>query len=240
MTDTQRSFCSIRYGSRTIFFELEYRKRKTMEISVYPDLSVKVVAPQERTLEEIKDKIRKRASWILEQKYFFSLFLPKQPPRSYVSGETHTYLGRQCRLKVIESSKERVEFHRGILTVYAMDRKDSSKVKSLLESWYRERALSKLQERIKLCCGRVRKYGIEEPVYRIQRMAKRWGSCSKNRRLLLNTLLVKAPSHCMDYVIIHELCHLKYFNHSKEFYDLLNRIMPDWEARKKRLEQVIL
>ena len=71
-------------------------------------------------------------------------------------------------------------------------------------------------------------------------MKKRWGSCSKQGAIILNTELIKAPSHCIDYVILHEMCHLKYFNHGKAFYNLLVKIMPDWEKRKKRLEEVLV
>ena len=98
----------IKYGSQIIPFQLEYRKRKTLEISVYPDMSVRVKAPLKRTYCEIEEKVRKRAAWIIEQRYFFSLFLPIQPAKKYISGESHFYLGRQYRLKVVSSTEEKV------------------------------------------------------------------------------------------------------------------------------------
>lgn len=240
MSDNGQQVYRIRYGSRMIAFELEYRKRKTLEISVHPDTSVQVVAPLDRTLDEIREKVRKRASWILEQQRFFSLFLPQQPPRRYVSGETHAYLGKMYRLRTLTSTEERVMLKRGIIYVYIGDRSDPVRVKQLLDAWYRERAMEKFHERMQLCSRRTRKYGIEEPALEIRTMSKRWGSCSKEGRLLLNSHLVKAPSHCIDYVITHELCHKRHFGHSHEFYELLTRLMPDWRARKNRLEQVVL
>jgi len=230
----------IAFGSKTISFELEYRPRKTLEISVYPDLAVRVTAPSERTLEEVKDKIRKRAAWILEQQYFFSLYLPQQPSRQYISGESHLYLGKQYRLKTVHAETEKVLLTRGFFFVHTKDRRDSKRTRQLLEQWYRDRAETVLRTRVQACYGRMRKYGIPEPWYQIRKMSKRWGSCSKDGRMLLNVHLVKAPSHCIDYVITHELCHLKYFNHGKAFYTLMTQVMPDWEKRKKRLEQVAI
>ena len=239
MSDNGQHIHRIKYGSKIISFELEYRERKTLEISVYPDLVVRVKAPSERTLDEIREKIRKRAAWILEQKYFFSLYLPKQPSRRYVSGESHMYLGRQYRLKIIQSEQERIVFKRGSILVHTQNRSDSSQVKRMLDQWYRGRAEEKLRKRVSLCYEKIRKHGIKEPDYQIRKMSKRWGSCSKGGRMLLNVALIKAPSHCIDYVIMHELCHLKHFNHGKAFYNLMTQVVPDWEKRKNRLEQVL-
>jgi predicted metal-dependent hydrolase len=230
----------IKFGNQIICFNLEYRKRKTLEISVYPDMSVKVVAPIERAYDDIEEKVRKRAPWIIEQKYFFSSFLPHPTRKRYISGETFYYLGRQYKLKVVQSSEQNVILKRGTIFVYTKDRKNSGHIKNLLNGWYRQRAKLKFSERINLCYAKLKKYDINLPTMQIRRMTKRWGSCSLSGQIILNTQLIKAPSHCMDYVIIHEMCHLKYFNHSKAFYELMNLVLPDWQKRKKRLEQVII
>ncbi len=230
----------IQYGKEVISYDLTYSRRKTLEISVYPDLSVKVKAPENRSFEEIRAKIMKRASWIIEQKYFFSLFLPKQPVRQYISGETHSYLGRNYRLKLINSENEEVKLVRGIIYIYTKDRSNAVHNKKLLEKWYKDRAKDYFEQRLDKCIEKVKKYNIRKPPLTIRNMSKRWGSCSKNGVLTLNTHLIKSPSNCIDYVITHELCHLKYFGHSKAFYGLLVKMMPDWEKRKKRLEKVLI
>lgn len=230
----------IKFGSQIICFDLEYRKRKTLEISVYPDLSVRVIAPLARAYDEIEAKVRKRAPWIIEQRYFFSLFLPKPTKKRYVGGETFYYLGRQYKLKVVQSKEQSVVLKRGVIFVYAKDREDSGQIKNLLNSWYHQRAKLKFGESINLCYAKLKKYDITLPTMQIRLMTKRWGSCSQNGQIILNTQLIKAPSHCIDYVIIHEMCHLKFFDHSKAFYELLNLVLPDWQKRKKRLEQVLI
>lgn len=230
----------IQYGKQFISFELEYRNRKTLEISVYPDLSVKVKAPQDKSLLEIREKVQKRVSWIMEQKYFFSLFLPKQPERQYISGETHSYFGRKYRLKVVSSDNEQVKLVRGVLYLHTKDRNNSQRNKKILDQWYRERAVEVFEKRLSKCLEKAGKHGIVKPPVQIRSMSKRWGSCSKTGTLILNSHLVKAPSQCIDYVIMHELCHLKYFNHSSAFYKLFTQMMPDWEKRKKQLEGISL
>ena len=230
----------ITYGNQTIPFTLEHRKRKTLEISVYPDMSVKVIAPLNRTYAEVKEKIRKRAMWIIEQRYFFALFLPVQPEKRYVSGESFYYLGKQYRLKVISSTQERVVLKRGIVYVHTKSKTRSTRIKNLLDSWYRHKAQARFAERLSLCYARVKKYDIDLPSVQIRKMKRRWGSCSRRGTIILNSHLIKAPSHCIDYVIMHELCHLKFFDHGKAFHKLLVHVMPDWEQRKKRLERVIL
>ena len=230
----------IKYGEKVITFDLEFRQRKTLEISVFPDLSVRVKAPVERNIDEVLAKVRKRASWILEQKYFFSLFLPNFPPRKYISGETHFYLGKQYRLKVNKSDEEDVLLRRGILQVFTDNRNISSRIKFLLEDWYKNRAQVKFVERLDICYDKVRKYGFAKPKLQIRNMAKRWGSCSPTGKMILNTHLIKASSYCIDYVIMHELCHLIHQNHSRAFYRLLTRILPDWETRKKRLDRILI
>ena len=231
---------SIRFGSKSIVFELTYTKRKSLEISVYPDLSVKVIAPQDRSLEEVLYKIHKRAAWILEQKDFFSIFFPKPTKKKYISGETHYYLGKQYRLKVEMADVQKVLLQRGYLHVFTEDRHNSSQIGHLLNRWYRERARQIFEKHLEQCYKKIQKYDVKPSAFVIRQMSHRWGSCSKTGKIILNDQLVKAPSHCIDYVIMHELCHQKYFNHGRKFYALLSQVLPDWEKRKKRLEKVLI
>lgn len=96
---------SVQFGSKKIVFNLEFSERKTLGISVSPDLKILVKAPIDVPLEKVKEKIKKRAPWIIRQQSFFLSFHPKMPERKFVSGETHLYLGRQYRLKVIMGKK---------------------------------------------------------------------------------------------------------------------------------------
>lgn len=231
---------SIRYGSATIEFTAQFRDRKRLAIHVYPDKSVEVVAPKGKSIDDILQRVRKRASWILRQQAHFERFHPLPTARLYVSGETHLYLGRQYRLKVRKRQAESVKLVGRYLHVFTSDPCSTDRTRRLLESWYRVHAVAMFHRRLGISLERVRNLRIEEPEIIVRRMKTRWGSCTQGGNLVLNTELVKAPLNCIDYVIMHELCHLKIRIHSPAFYRLMTRCMPDWERRKERLEYVIL
>jgi predicted metal-dependent hydrolase len=231
----------LHYGGQRIPFRVEYRRRKHLAISVLPDLRVEVVAPLGTDLDAILPRVEKRAGWIARQLRFFEQYQPTQPAPSYVSGETHLYLGRQYRLKVAQGTPESVKLVGRFFRAEVRTPHDTLRIRELLDGWYREHARRVFDLRLAWCLESVTPLGlIAPPRIVVRRMAKRWGSCTKAGSVLLNLDLVKAPVHCIDYVIVHELCHLKVLNHGKEFYRLLSRCLPDWESRKKRLEAVTL
>jgi len=230
-------FHLVNFGSQDIRFKLQYSNRKTLGISVLPDLSVIVTAPSESDFGRVKDLVKKRAAWILKQQAKFSEYLPGQPKRKYVSGETHLYLGRQYRLKVVEGKSETVKLKGRYIHVTVTEKRDGEEVKMLLEEWYRERAKRYFQQKLVKAFEKFRRYEIEVPSIRLRRMPKRWGTCSAKGIIHLNPDLIKFPSSCVEYVIVHELCHLIEANHNRDFYHLLQRMMPNWSEKKIQLER---
>ena len=228
---------SVAYGERRISFTLVYRRRKHMAIHVHPDQRIEVVAPEDRSLDEVLARVRKRALWIVKQLAYFERFQPSTPPRRYVSGETHRYLGRQYRLKIQAAREEHVKLIGPHFHVAVEDPGDPARVRSLLEAWYLDHARDLFSRRLDLCLQNGAPK-VTRPDLTVRRMKTRWGSCSRNGRITLNTDLVKAPLDCIDYVITHELCHLKIREHTPAFYRLLTRCMPDWPRRKAKLESV--
>ena len=228
------------YGQSTINFSLNRRPRKTLEISVYPDMSVKVVAPLDATLGLIKQRVVRRASWIFKQICFFEKFHPKRPKRCYLSGETHLYLGKAYRLKVVADLRKSVALSRGIITVktHSPDRPDITR--HILERWYLECAKLILNERVHHCLKVFSNKEIFSPKkIIIRQLNNRWGSMTKAGNLVLNRELIKAPISSIDYVITHELCHKQHSDHSRSFYELLAKTMPNWEKRKMQLEHLV-
>ncbi|KPV54131.1 hypothetical protein SE17_05595 [Kouleothrix aurantiaca] len=230
----------VQYGATTIHYTLIYAHRKTLAISVAPDLSVSVSAPEHTPHHDIEARIRKRAPWILRQQRELERYLPQQPPRQYVSGETHRYLGRQYRLKVLEGSTEAVKLTRGWLHVCTERPKDTAHIKALLDAWYRKQAERVFCERLQAVLPRFAHLGVAAPKLVIKQLEARWGSCNNAGVITLNLRLMQVPKQYIDYVLAHELAHVVEHNHSKRFYALLDRIMPDWPERRRQLNEVAL
>lgn len=228
---------SIQYGATYIDYSIEYVQRKTLSICVNPDGSVYLKAPVDATLEAVRQKVHKRANWILRQKRFFESFGIPTTKRQYISGESHLYLGRQYMLKVKESNVNAVHYQNNIIEIECRHKKDAG---VLLQTWYRQRANIKFLEYAKPIIEQFSVYGVAPQNISIKKMDKRWGYCTKEGNISLNPKLICAPRCCIEYVITHELCHLIHRNHTKEFYSLLTKEMPHWEKWKNKLEKMMI
>ena len=213
--------------------------RKTLAISVYPDGSVELVAPEESKLEDILKKVLKRTNWIRRQQRSFVAMNARRTPKRYESGATHRYLGRQYRLKVNKGQEPGVRLVGGYFQV-TVHLGGDEEIRELLDNWFRERATDQFTRRVNQWREWCEGQRLPVPRMTLRVMAKRWGSAHKDGRIALNPKLVQAPSVCIDYVVAHEICHLKHTNHGPEFFRLLGRLMPDWQNLKLRLEQAEL
>lgn len=236
---TNSSFRSVLFGRQRISYRLQSASRTTLAIEVHPDQTVVAIAPQGADVKIIDNKVLKRAPWILKQLREFEAFLPVLPPHKYVSGEAFRYLGRQYKLRIFQAKTEKVVLQRGLIQVSLADRKDSVRVQHLLEAWFRHRAELIIAELWPKCVARVQRHGIEPKTYQLRKMKIRWGSCGKNGVILLNPELISAPKECIEYLILHELCHLKHYNHGAEFFELLALLVPSWEALREKLNRSV-
>lgn len=227
---------SVEYGTTIISFSVSYSSRKTLGINVYPDTVVKVVAPVEASMHSIRKRVEKRAPWIQKQiRRFTDIQKPYRIPE-YVSGETHNYLGRQYRLRIQEGLPS-VKLEGKFFKISLLNKLDKAQVETLLEKWYKEHAHNKLRVRFEKYRYILQRENVKFDSLLIRNMKNRWGSCTEKGKIILNTRLIKTPVDCIDYVIVHEMCHLKYMNHSAKFYKMLTKYVPDWGRRKKRLER---
>ncbi len=228
---------SLRFGETTIAYTLLYAPRKTLAIHVYPDQRVTVKAPAGSDFAAVEDFLRRRAPWILRKQREFARYPAAPPPRRYVSGENFVYLGRQYRLKVSEGERAGVKLVRGYLEVTTPSKAAGAVVRRQVEGWQRKQARRVFYARMQALLPRFLPLTLPEPEVIIKPLKARWGSCSHDGRITLNLALINMPKACIDYVIVHELCHLVEHNHGRQFYALLERVMPDWQARRKRLNE---
>ncbi len=234
---SQSTSHTLDYGQTFIEYQLTYTERENLAIHVHPDTQVTVDAPLGSDFSEIEKRLRKRAAWILRQQRNFRRYSFDIPPRQYVSGETHRYLGKQYQLKVLQSEdgKEYVKMDREHILVCARDKNDLAKVKKLLIDWYRRQALKIFSERLDAWFPRFERYNIKRPRIFVREMRSRWGSCTAAGKMTLNLKLVMVPKQFIDYLIMHEMCHLIEHNHSQVFYVLMSKVMPRWEEQREKL-----
>ncbi|MCK5022965.1 MAG: DUF45 domain-containing protein, partial [Candidatus Aenigmarchaeota archaeon] len=155
--------------------------------------------------------------------------------KEYISGESFLYLGRQYQLVVRKCKTDLVGLMKGrILIKTTKDVRDTVHNQNLLEGWYAARGEEIFNERYKSV---LKKFNYDFiPELQVRKMSKRWGSFLAKKKVLLNPELIKASKECIDYVITHELCHMKHHDHNTAYYRFLNSKFPNWEKTKEVLE----
>ncbi len=215
--------------------QLKRSKRKTLAISVLPDGKLELAAPLRAPLGAIIEKVQKRTGWIRTQRRKFHEMNGRRPAPRHVAGATHRYLGRQYRLKVTTGTPAKVTL-RGAWLIVQVAHRTEDRVRNALNGWCRQRAEEQFARRVAVWAEWCAHHGLPAPRPRLRVMKKRWGSASQTGIILLNPELVRAPSACIDYVITHEICHLRHPDHGKPFHRLLDRLLPNWRILKARLE----
>lgn len=230
---------ALTYGRDTIRYEVRFlASRQTLAIEVHPDSRVLVRAPVDCPEAVIAERVQKRAGWISRQLAEFDRYRPRTPARQYINGESHLYLGRQYRLKLVPGDAASVKLTRGQLLVTLPGKPEAERVRALLHRWYLDRARAVFIE--VLDASLLHFKGVEHPRLIVRAMQSRWGSLSRVGSMTLNVNLVRAPRPCIEYVVIHELCHARHRDHDARFFRLLGQVMPNWEQRKQRLEVALL
>lgn len=228
----------LRYGETVIPYRVYRLDQSSARVRVHvePDGRVVVEAPVWASDSAVAAVVLQRSRWIYRHCRAIAERRLNLPVRTWVSGESHRYLGRRYMLKVRvdPDGPERVAMSGGQLRV-SVTTLDPDRVRALVRRWYHERAADRLRSRVFELSQQL-PWVRSPPQTAIRQMKSRWGSCSPAGRLTLNPTLIRAPREAVDYVIVHELCHLRHHNHSRSFYALLGRYVPDWQAVKSRLD----
>jgi predicted metal-dependent hydrolase len=230
--ENELEFHSLKYGQKTLNFCLKYSNRNTLGISVSPSCLIEVVAPDETKFEKIIEGVENRASWILKQIEYFSSFEKDDSLKCYKSGSNVKYSGRDYVLSVVQVEsfqEEFVEVSGEHILLFIHDRTNQERINLFVEEWLRNEALIKISQCVEENFQKLKKYGVERPKYYLRKMKLRWGSCTPEGIIYFNPELVTLSKTLINYVVIHELCHLKYQNHSKDFYSLVETVLPEWK-----------
>ena len=223
------------FGKHKKEYTLIRKKRSTISVTVKPDLRIIVSCPIHATNEKIETFLRKKWRWIDEQVAFFKKYQKKIYKKEYVSGESFYYLGRQYQLVIKKAEEDNISLTRDQLIVHSV--KGSSHkayTKQLVTMWYKQKAKVIL---VKYFAEQLERFGYKKKILlRIASMKRKWGSF-RGSTVTLNPLLVQARKEAIDYVITHELCHIRYQNHSKKFWEYMDEMYPGWEKEKERLER---
>ena len=229
---------TVRLGGQEIEYELRRSPRRTLEITVTYRGKLRVTAPKAATTDQIERMLRRRKPWILRQMRETAAFPAEMPEKEWVSGETHWYLGRQYRLRIRSADVPNVRLIGRYFEVRLPNPNDRRKVRELMARWYLARARDVFERRITRLIHAVPRLGLDSvPPLIVRSIKLRWGSCSPAGRILMNVDAVKLPAGCVDYLLVHELCHLKHPRHDRAFWRHLDRCMPGWEAHRRRIDR---
>lgn len=223
------------YKDEKIEYEIIYSKRKTMEISIKPPDKITVRVPMRLPKYKIIERLTEKGDWILKHLNNFKTIDYKPINREFINGEKLLYLGREYNLIIYEDylrEKPEVYIEEGHIVVnFKENNKDD--IKRSLELWYRKEALNYILGSIK----QYEKIFNKKPkAIVVKEQKKRWGSCTYDNRLLFNWRCVMARPQAIDYVILHEMCHIVHKDHSKNFWNLVESIMPSYKEEKQWLK----
>jgi predicted metal-dependent hydrolase len=227
----------VRFGTKTIEYSIKRSSRRgTVSIAIDPNEGVLVTAPSPAPVKRLDEIVHAKATWIVQRLKRQSDLAPCSE-REFVSGETFLYLGRQYRLRLDRDRAPRpLRLDNGWLRVplprHLGEEHRGSFVRAALIDWYNRHASKRLRERLVFWCA---KFDLDAPEMLVVEPRKRWGSASTSGTVRLNWRIIQAPVSLVDYVVAHELTHLRHPNHTPDFWAALGRVMPDYDARKARL-----
>ena len=208
------------------------KRRKTASIKVI-DGAVQAIVPDRLSDGRVEALIQKRTAWIRRKLREQSQAVTPRP-KEYVSGESFTYLGRNYRLKVLRGNDDDVKLKGGYLEVGVSKNSKDTDIRNALVDWYEKHALDRLNEKTNRYAGIM---GVSPNSISVRDYKSRWGSCSSKGEISYNWRIIITPNHIVDYVVVHELCHLKHPNHSPAYWKSVKREISDYEVCRQWLKE---
>ena len=220
-------------------FRVTHSRRRTIGISVHPDSSVIVRVPYLTSQKTIAKIVKEKYDWAVKHRDNYRRLNNNNLSRSYSNGEIHLFRGNKSMLEIEKSNKSYVHFFDGTIRI-GIDRTDNSvAVKKVMYTGYKNEALKHFPELMSKVLREHEPRCFTPKGLIVRTMKRRWGSCSNKGIITLSTELIKLSDIYIEYVILHELCHLKHHNHGPKFYELLSEVFPEWKPVRKELKKYI-
>ncbi len=220
---------TIQHNNETIEVNIIRSNRTTACIRIQPDGSVEVRGPRLMPDSFVREFVLSKAEWIIQKRQEVAEHQSKKRTHTYQSGDVFLYLGEEYVLSIQVAGRRRVELTGDKLVVYTTSFEPEA-VKKQLQSWYRKEAELLIHQRIEHYAQFIPE---EIESVSMENRKNRWGSCSSKGELTFNWRLSMAPMDVVDYVVVHEMCHLKHMDHSPNFWKAVGKVLPDY---KKRIE----
>ena len=228
----------LQHDNQLIPYEIRHKSTVTRRIHLRtdPDGALLVIAPKRMGKRAIHNTLQERSDWVARFLAEALARLGELPACEYTDGEEQLYLGENHPLEIVESPGQKggVGLENGRIRIQTADRSPEAVRKKLI-AWYRQQAWQQFNHRIEAISKKAAWTGDEAPPMRLRKMKRTWGSCSARGVITLNPHLIRAPRACIDYVIAHEVCHLREMNHGKAFYALQEALYPSWREAKAQL-----
>ena len=221
----------LNFNHELIGVEIIRSNRTTLCISIKEDGGVVVKAPQLLTEDKIRDIINNKAEWILLKRKEVLKNQQKKLTREYVTGATLPYMGKELPMEIIDCKKSSVIVENNRFIIHTPN-KDEEYIQKLLKKWYKKQALDYISRRV-VCFSQ--KMHVSYASISIKSRKKQWGSCDNHGNLTFSWRLIMATEEAIDYVVVHELCHRKHMDHSKQFWCEVKKELSDYKEREKWL-----
>ena len=239
MTPRRSRYGPLRVDGQVIDYEVARRARVTRRIHLElgENGGLRVVAPRRMSQRDIHHTLLSNPLYVANFLSRARAYLAEAPPPRYCDGERHLLLGRRylLHLRVRDGARPRVEWAGGPIRVITPAPADTETVRQLLLEWYRQQAQQDFADRLEAISAAAAWTRRRPPPLRLRRMTASWGTCSADGVITLNPLLLRAPAHCVDYVIAHEVCHLRQHNHGPLFYALQEQLFPGGRKARQHL-----
>jgi len=227
------------YGEKIDFF-VQRKKVKNINLRVNIDKQIIVSIPENMEIEIVRDFVKSKVEWIKKQQSYYNLFTKDKECITFENGETVYLLGKQYKIKIVSDIINNISIKEKYFEIHIKDKyiKDKEYIKGIYNTWLKEYSKQLFNTLTEKYHSSLKKYDIQFPQIEVRTMKSRWGSClSNDNKVIYNLNLIKTPICCIEYVVLHELSHFRYQNHSKNFYNFITIFMPDWKERKKILDE---